>query len=288
MKIFVSWSKPLSQSIAESFGAWVPKVIQECRDPYVSSDTDKGEAWFQTITTQLRESKVGIVFITPQNVREEWIHLESGAIYAALDKRLCPILVGLKKTDYDGPLRNIQMTELDDKPDMLKLMKTLNKNCDTPLDDAVLEDSFDRWWPDLETAVAQAFADNPETAPVSTRSEAEKIDEILLMVRNLNVRVSGAGESAPDGDSKRDAKSISNDRRLREERDEQDMAEFIATQRGKFVLENGEVIGRVVRVRKRGDDFRVQVRSLRNSDSEDSPASWVASASELELSEVPF
>ena len=280
MKTFISWSKPLSQSIAESFSLWLPKVIQECRDPYVSSETDKGEAWFQTITTQLRESKVGIVFITPQNLAEEWIHLEAGAIYAVLEKKLCPVLVNLRKTDYDGPLRNIQMTELGDKRDMLRLMHTLNKNCDSPLEDTVLGESFERWWPDLEAVVQRTINDNPDSAPTPKRSESDKVDEILLLVRNLNVR----SASAPDP-------KMSNEvlRRRRQRANEAEgMSEFTATYPGRYVLENGVVVGEVTSARIVDGKLLVQITPP-NSDSPGAPfEQWIADPAELELSSTPF
>ena len=281
MKTFISWSKPLSRSIAESFSLWLPKVIQECRDPYVSSETDKGEAWFQTITTQLRESKVGIVFITPQNLAEEWIHLEAGAIYAVLEKKLCPVLINLRKTDYDGPLRNIQMTELSDKRDMLKLMQTLNRNCDSPLDDPVLVDSFDRWWPDLEAAVQKAITDNPDSTPTPSRSESDKVDEILLLVRNINVRVASAPDREPTAEL-----AIRRRRQLANDADA--MNEFNANYPGPYVLENDRVVGEVTSARKMAGTLVVRITPSSTDSSGDPSKQWTANPNELNLSSVPF
>lgn len=285
VKVFISWSKPLSHSIAEAFAEWLPKVIQECRGPYVSSDTDKGESWFQAITTELRQSKVGVVFITPQNVNEEWIHLEAGAIYAALDKKLCPVLVNLKKTDYDGPLRNIQMTELGDKADMLKLLRTLNKNCDTPLDDPVLEASFETWWPTLEIAVSEAVGDHPDVKPAEKRSVSEKIDEVLLLVRTLNVQSAKANKEVEEELTKR---QIDRERlaRMREIR-ARDMAAFrMQFPDARFVLKEGEPTGEVHSVSAQRDgDFVVNVWPI---DRSGDARAYRALASELTFSVTPF
>ncbi|MFP3468401.1 hypothetical protein, partial [Leifsonia sp. SIMBA_070] len=76
-----------------------------------------------------------IVFVTPENANSEWLNFEAGAMYASLDKSLLPILVGIEKTNYSGPLKNIQLTEISNRDDVLKLLQTLNKSCDEPLAD---------------------------------------------------------------------------------------------------------------------------------------------------------
>lgn len=283
MKVFISWSKPLSHAIAEAFSAWLPKVIQECRLPYVSSDTDKGEAWFQAITAELRESKVGVVFLTPQNANEEWIHLEAGAIYAALDKQLCPVLVNLKKTDYDGPLRNIQMTELGDKADMFKLLRTLNKNCDKPLDDAVLEASFETWWPSLDSEVKRAMAEHPDAKQAETRSVADKVDEVLLLVRSLSVQAAKAG-SVEDDRARAHRAELDYENVVRKRR--ADMARFLHYYpEARYVVEDDHVIGKVLSVHTAGDgDFMVDFAPL----DKDSGERLRGRASELTFTDVPF
>lgn len=253
----------------------------------MSSDTDKGESWFQAITTELRQSKVGVVFITPQNVNEEWIHLEAGAIYAALDKQLCPVLVNLKKTDYDGPLRNIQMTELGDKADMLKLLRTLNKNCDTPLDDSVLEASFETWWPTLESAVTSAVAEHPDVKPAEKRTMNEKIDEVLLLVRNFNVQ---AATSKKELEERETDLQIARARLAREHESRTSAAHALKSFKAlypesEFVAREGEVIGKVHRVLPRGEDFLVEVWPMvKNGDAKP----FRALASDLEFTDVPF
>ncbi|KJL33108.1 TIR domain-containing protein [Microbacterium oxydans] len=274
MKVFISWSKPLSHSVAQLFAEWLPKVIQECRGPYVSSDTDKGEAWFQAITTELRESKIGVVFITSQNVHEEWIHLEAGAIYAALDKRLLPILVNIKKADYDGPLRNIQMTELADKTDMLKLVKSINKACDVPLEASVLESTFDTFWPHLQTSIEAVIAKQPPVGPVKKRTMDDKIDEILLQLRGLN-QATSTGITA--GSKAAQRKAMAKER-------EQLIREFEAVHGGRFVVDAvGAVVGEIVNVSVDGE--RIRVRAI---DKSAEPQMTTMRVSDMRFSEVPF
>lgn len=189
MKVFLSWSGSLSHAVAQAFAVWLPTVIQECRDPFVSSDLDKGEAWFQAITDELADSNIGVAFITNDNHSSPWLHFESGAMLTRLQKqRICPVVVDLAKTDYDGPLKNLQLTDLADKNDFYKLVSTINAACDIPLAPSVLRDSFDLRWLTLEAEVAAARnvseAETPET-PKRQRTPDEKIDEILGLVREI-------------------------------------------------------------------------------------------------------
>ena len=45
MKIFISWSGPISQDVAIAFKEWLPFVVHGCK-PFVSSeDIYKGSTW---------------------------------------------------------------------------------------------------------------------------------------------------------------------------------------------------------------------------------------------------
>ena len=157
MKVFVSWSGSLSHSVAEAFAGWLPTVIQECREPFVSSDIAKGEAWFQAITVELNDARVGIAFITADNSESPWLHFESGAMLTQLSKqRICPVVIDLKKSDYKGPLTNLQLTDISDAQDFYKLLATVNSVCDNPLSEPVLRDTFDMRWPTLKSLVERA------------------------------------------------------------------------------------------------------------------------------------
>ena len=192
MKVFISWSKPESRAIADLFRDWLPKVIQECRDPFMSTETSKGEAWFTSITGALEAAKVGVVFITGANQHEPWLNFESGALLTKLNKqKLYPVLVGLKKADYDGPLTNLQLTEFDDKEDMRRFLQDLNGQCDEPLDTHFLDEEIDLRWASLQSAAEGALkplkAAAPQAARGNVRSTSEKIDELLELVRDTHV-----------------------------------------------------------------------------------------------------
>jgi hypothetical protein len=185
MKVFISWSKDSSREIATIFSRWLPRVIQECSDPFISTETVKGDPWFATITAELENSKLGVVFITPENLDEPWLNFEAGALLTKFGKqRVCPVLVGIKKSEYSGPLKNLQLTELEDRDDAFALTAAINAACERPLKDDVLAAAFDSQWEMLEDGLESIRASAP-AATKPTRSLDDKVDEVLETVRAI-------------------------------------------------------------------------------------------------------
>lgn len=187
MKVFLSWSKDPSKQVAQLFARWLPRVIQECSDPFISTDTTKGDPWFETITSAMEGAKVGIVFITAENSEEPWLNFESGALITQFGKtRLCPVLVNMKEGDYSGPLKNLQLTELGDRDDVYALLQTINRVCENTLNEDVLKSTFDLNWGFLAAELAVMLKG---VAPAKAkRGIDDKVDELLETVREL-VRV---------------------------------------------------------------------------------------------------
>ena len=80
MKVFISWSGPLSHKVALVLRYRLPSVIQAV-EPFVSSeDISKGTPWYPRIATELASSKAAIVVVTPENIGSVWVHSEAGAL----------------------------------------------------------------------------------------------------------------------------------------------------------------------------------------------------------------
>lgn len=183
MKVFVSWSKPRSHAVALAIQEWLPTVIQECREIFVSSEQEKGVAWFNNIAKNLEAAAVGLVLITPENQHEQWLNFEGGALLGKFsEERVCPVLLWMAPTEYSGPLANLQMTLLD-KDDVLQLLKKINKLSDVPIDPIVLTKAHDRAWPELEKAIAVAKLEEGAVNP--QRADSDKLDEMLGILRDL-------------------------------------------------------------------------------------------------------
>ncbi len=116
-----------------------------------------------------------------------WLNFEAGALLNRFEKSgVRPLLVDLKKGDYKGPMSNLQLTELDDENDMKLLMKSINERCSKPLSEPLLQKSFSNTWEELRDGVQVALdsAKLPKGKPLQ-RSQSDKIDEILNLVRGI-------------------------------------------------------------------------------------------------------
>lgn len=197
MKVFLSWSKELSLDVAKSFGEWLPTVIQECSDPFISVEIDKGEPWFEMIRSNLADTDIGLVFITPENTNETWLNFEAGAMLNKFGKSgVCPILVGLKKSDYTGPMKQLQLTEIDSEGDVRGLLTTINKKCSSPLPQQLLDKIMDKFWPELQESIQESVRKSRGTKPsAAVRSLDDKIDEILNLTRSIANAESDAATS---------------------------------------------------------------------------------------------
>jgi hypothetical protein len=154
IRVFVSWSGERSARMATAFSNWLPKVIQMI-EPWMSDENiPKGELWSNFIRDNLRENHLGIVCVTPENYFAPWLLFEAGALSTIVGStKVCPLLLGITPDDIEGPLREFQATVFD-KDDMFRLMKTINESLgDLKLNEHILTESFEKFWPDLEAEV---------------------------------------------------------------------------------------------------------------------------------------
>jgi hypothetical protein len=167
LKVFVSWSGARSRTLAEVLVRWLPRVIQAC-EPWMSQQIEKGERWNQEIGEKLAHYDVGIVCVTPENVEAPWLLFESGALSKAFGKsQVCPLLLGMRANDLTGPLAQFQATAVD-KEDLLRLLESLNgRPREKLIDKALLRETFEREWPELERRIEEV-AEAPVPATVES------------------------------------------------------------------------------------------------------------------------
>lgn len=187
MKVFLSWSGPLSQKLAEAFRSWLPGVLQAVRPYYSSDDITKGARWSTEIAKELEECKVGIIFLTADNLTAPWIMFEAGALSKKLDKSsLCPLLFDLEASDVQGPLVQFQSAKFDEN-EVRRVVKMMNSALGGgSLESDVLESVFIMWWPKLKGEVEQILNDR-STPKHRTRSERELLEEVLDLTRVIAV-----------------------------------------------------------------------------------------------------
>jgi hypothetical protein len=184
MKVFISWSGDTSKAVAEALREWLPRVIQAV-EPWVSShDLERGVRWNPVLTKELEQTKVGIVCLTPDNLKAPWILFEAGALSKTVDATLvCPFLFRLENSDLEGPLAQFQTTKAQ-KDDTRELMHTINKSVGpSGLKEGALDQAFEKWWPDLEQRLG-GIPTSSAAANISKRTDRQILDEILELVRN--------------------------------------------------------------------------------------------------------
>ena len=185
MKVFISWSGDLSRELGEALRDWLPAVIQSVKPFFTPSDIEKGSRWGKDIAQELEKSSVGIFCLTKDNLSKPWLMFEAGALSKNLDvSKVCPLLYGVDNTDLEGPLVQFQASPFE-KTEIKKLLKTIN-SClgDQRLDDSVLNDVFEMWWPKLEGSTKTILEKYENSSSnQSVRSDRDILEEVLELSR---------------------------------------------------------------------------------------------------------
>jgi hypothetical protein len=181
VRVFLSWSNPRSQAIAESLKGWLPQVIQAVEPWFSSQDIDAGSRWSNEVQQQLDECKAGILCMVPDNTTSAWIHFEAGALSKTVQKTMViPDLDGLKPNDLKPPLSQFNACETD-REGTLRMLQTLNTGlAPKSLPDEILRKAFDKFWPDLEERLKGA----PTAGVGRPRDQREILEELLTTSRN--------------------------------------------------------------------------------------------------------
>jgi hypothetical protein len=157
MKIFVSWSGPRSQIVAEALRQWLPCVFQSV-DPWLSSsDIQPGNRWAQELGDALDQSHFGILSLTAENLTAPWVLFEAGALSKAIHvARVVPYLLDIDTEQLPPPLSQFQAVPAN-KNGTLRLINAISEATPANLRPANLLDRvFKRWWPDLEAQLSRA------------------------------------------------------------------------------------------------------------------------------------
>jgi hypothetical protein len=181
--VFISWSGNRSRHVAQALRDWISMVLQAAKPWTSSTDIDKGSRGLAELAKALENIKVGIICLTPENLSEEWILFEAGALSKTLDPgtRVCTSLLGgLQPQDVPRPLGEFQATKAE-KEDTRRLVHTLNKGLGSPVTEPHLNGTFDALWPRLEGALASM--PKSETAAPPKRSIQDMVAEILELSR---------------------------------------------------------------------------------------------------------
>jgi hypothetical protein len=199
MKVFISWSKDTSKSLAEIVGKCLRNIFHRSIEPFCSlHDIEPGEQWIRRISTELQATDYGILCLTKDNLESPWIHFEAGCLSKHITAaRVCPLLFDLASADLHGPLAQFQAVRFG-KGDVKRLLDCFNAALgDKGLEQEILDANFGVWWPNLEKDVANILSGIQQPRPEKVRSEREIMEETLSLVRSL-ARSSASGVPAAD------------------------------------------------------------------------------------------
>lgn len=195
MKVFISWSGEISRQIGEAIKEWLPAVLQNVKPYFTPNDIEKGSRWNADISKELEQSKLGIFIYTKDNLESQWMLFEAGAISKTLDSsKVCPILFGLDNSDFKGPLTQFQTSQFQ-KTDFKKLVYSINNSLsEQKLDERVLDEVFEMWWPKLESKVVKILETN-KVSNTAVRNDRELLEEILAITRLTAKRTSESNKT---------------------------------------------------------------------------------------------
>ena len=186
MKVFISWSGTRSEYIANELRAWLPNLLQAIQ-PFVSTrDIMKGDRGLNVIAKELEQTNIGLICLTPENLKSEWILFEAGALSKSSASYVCTFLYDVLSTNVRAPLGEFQYTK-NEREDIKQLCATINEllPLDRRLDDRRFESAFSTWYPQLEEKLKSVPKAKHDETPVDARTPEDKLDEVLRAIRNL-------------------------------------------------------------------------------------------------------
>lgn len=184
IKVFLSWSGTRSKDLAKAFSKWLPSVLNGVKSFYSADDITAGGRWNLRVANELEESKIGLLFLTTENLMAPWLMFEAGALSKNVgDSKVCPILFGVKPTDITGPLVQFQLAEFEQNQ-IKKVVKMINAELgEDAMEAENFEFSFKVWWPQLKRDIEDILINKQVEATISIRSDKELLEEILQLSR---------------------------------------------------------------------------------------------------------
>jgi hypothetical protein len=210
LKVFISWSGN-SKGVALAINKALPSLFDKA-SPWISTENRSGSIWLPAIDEQLTDTDFGIICVTKANQHAPWLNFEAGALSRRVDakRELMPVLL----IDFDamneveGPVTGFQM-QMATLDGFFSIMKDLN-SCELGphINEKILRTRVELVWVDIEKEVRKVKESQSSTQVVE-RTDSEKIDEVLDVVRGLSRAGSvrnwstGVAEQRLDSEEKR-------------------------------------------------------------------------------------
>lgn len=186
VKIFISWSGPREQAVAEALQAALPDLCVADVEVFVSSQSiSKGANGVAVIEANLDSSAFGVVLVSKANQTAPWLNYEGGWLASTLDRPVATVCLDLLPSDITGPLAPRQATRFEDAEDMAKLLRQIVEAANPAMKDRAFKTLLGAVWPSIKSSWIPAAAKAP---PAPARDERDMLAELVDRVRRIDER----------------------------------------------------------------------------------------------------
>ena len=168
--MFISWSGDLSRALAVILRDWLPLAVQHVHPWTSDRDIKPGDRWALVLGRALEESDFGVICLTPDNLKSQWLLFEAGAMSRARDAKVVPLRFGLDISDLDDPLAQFQSVGAD-RAGIERLVGRLFDLSGSTLDARQRETVFEAMWPLFERNLADLSALSQKKMPVDSATD---------------------------------------------------------------------------------------------------------------------
>ncbi|WP_415942497.1 TIR domain-containing protein [Streptomyces sp. 067-1] len=197
MKIFISWSGETAQKCAEVLGRELEHLHPEMKTFVSSLGIVKGQRSMESIAAQLRDADVGIMCLTRENQRKQWINYEAGALSRRTDEDKAyvhPFLIDMPPEEISGPLKQFQATDSSVRREVFSMIQSLHDECVNPYSPEALRRAFGHFWDRVVRDLQDIKKRMPRTeTPVRTTPE-DLFGELVDLVRDQSRRIGALEE----------------------------------------------------------------------------------------------
>jgi hypothetical protein len=192
VKIFVSWSKDISHSVAVYLQVFLKDFFKsKSLDIYVSSERIvAGETWFDNIKEAIKESSLCIIVMTDENEYSRWVYFEAGAIaFNTKSTNIIPILLTADSLDGGSPLNSYQCVKAT-KEGFRKLLLTIKKvGRLTGVTSEEFESRLEAYFPKFESEIQGILVKSKSNQRINTLSFGDIFPKKVHSVKEGSVFV---------------------------------------------------------------------------------------------------
>jgi hypothetical protein len=159
--IFISHSSKDSESLIR----YKNKLLMHYKDVsvFLSSDGSSirlGKNWSKEIEDGLEKSDLALIFLTENSLYNNWVHFETGYVYAKKDKSMIPIVTeSVKFEQLKAPLNLYQSLYLKDKNGLIRIQEEIFQRLGLKDEQSWTDDDYREIFGDVSDNYQEALND---------------------------------------------------------------------------------------------------------------------------------